>query len=502
MKSFKTILLTTFISLVFSSCSLHLLETLDNNNNGNSNSNNNNNSNSNTNSNNNNSSIKWITSVAVGNSTLGDDECLSVAVDDNANVYCAGSTSGDLGEPNGGGTDAFVMKVDSGGVIQWITQLGATTASTLGIDTSQNDYCNGVIADQLGNVYCAGNTVGALGEAQGGVSDAFVMKLNSSGVIQWIRQLGDVTKASIPGHDTSKEDSCNGVAVDGPNGNVYCAGYTFGSLREPFSGWGDAFIMKLNSSGVPQWIRQLGTSTSVPGGDTTQRDYCQGVTVGPDGAVYCAGYTAGSLGEANGGGYDAFVIKLDNSGNPQWITQLGSGAVGAAVPGGNTTQNDSCEGVATDGSNVYCAGYTLGALGEANGGGSDAFAIKLDDHGAVQWITQFGAVTTVAGGSNSGNDYCNAVATDGTSVYCAGYTYGNMGELNGGNFDAFVTKLDGTLGVPQWLTQLGAITSVQWWGDSLGNDTCKGVATDGTNAYCAGWVDHNTSDIEAFVMKL
>ena len=58
------------------------------------------------------------------------------------------------------------------------------------------------------------------------------------------------------------------------------------------------------------------------------------------------------------------------------------------------------------------------------------------------WLTQLGAVTTAAGGDNSGNDICLGVSVDGSgNVYCAGYTHGDLGESNGGSSDAFVMKL-------------------------------------------------------------
>ena len=41
-------------------------------------------------------------------------------------------------------------------------------------------------------------------------------------------------------------------------------------------------------------------------------------------------------------------------------------------------QNCCCNSIAVDNSeNVYCAGYTYGALGEAHGGGRDLFVMKL-----------------------------------------------------------------------------------------------------------------------------
>ena len=62
----------------------------------------------------------------------------------------------------------------------FLTQLGAVTTTTGG-DNSGSERCRGVSVDSSGNVYCAGYTGGALGEANAGSNDVFVMKLNSSG---------------------------------------------------------------------------------------------------------------------------------------------------------------------------------------------------------------------------------------------------------------------------------------------------------------------------------
>ena len=81
------------------------------------------------------------------------------------------------------------------------------------------------------------------------------------------------------------------------------------------------------------------------------------------------------MSETNAGSFDAFVMKLDSSGNIVWLTQLGD----TTEAGGNNAGNDQCKDVAVDGSgSVYCAGITTGGMGETNGGAGDAFILRLE----------------------------------------------------------------------------------------------------------------------------
>ena len=123
--------------------------------------------------------------LLTGGNNSGYDACNSVALDDSGNIYCAGHTYGALGEANGGdahggSADAFIMKLNSSGDLQWVTQLGGTTATSEG-DTSGDDRCTSVALDDSGSIYCAGYTTGALGETNGGDKDAFILKLTSDG---------------------------------------------------------------------------------------------------------------------------------------------------------------------------------------------------------------------------------------------------------------------------------------------------------------------------------
>ena len=128
------------------------------------------------------------------------------------------------------------------------------------------------------------------------MSDAFVIKFNSSGTKQWTKKLG-----------TWQNDLANGVATD-PSGNVYVTGGTYGGLDgNTNAGNSDLFVVKYNSSGTKQWTKQLGSSS---------RDYDYGVATDSSGNV--SGDTYGGLDNNTNAGYnDLFVVKYNSSGTKQ-----------------------------------------------------------------------------------------------------------------------------------------------------------------------------------------
>jgi hypothetical protein len=279
---------------------------------------------------NSNGKLQWTKQL--GSSVL--DESLGVATDSTGNIYIAGYTNGDLGGTNKGGSDAWVAKYNSSGILQWKTQSE--------ISTTQLDQTNGIATDSTGDVYVTGFSGGDIFNPN--ADQAWIAKYNSRGKLQWKKQVG-----------TSKQDQSNGIATDS-TGNVYISGFTTGSLGGTNKGSYDAWVAKYNSNGKPQWTKQLGTAGE---------DLSNSVTTDSAGNVYLAGATNGSLERTNKGSYDVWVAKYSNSGTLQWKKQLG------------TSDFDSSNSVATDStSNVYLAGLTDGSLGGANKGGGDAWVTK------------------------------------------------------------------------------------------------------------------------------
>ena len=213
-----------------------------------------------------------------------------VTVDSLDNIYVTGEAEGGLdGNTNSGSNDIFLVKYNSGGTKQWTKQLG----------TSSNDKGLDVAVDSSNNIYVSGYTVGDLdNNTNFGDKDAFVVKYNSSGDKQWTNLLG-----------TAGMEDRAGVAVDSSN-NIYMTGNVNGGLDgNTSSGGSDIYLVKYNSSGVKQWTKQLGTSSSE-----------EGVKVAVDSLdnIYVTGYTSGGLdGNTNAGGVDLFVVKYNSDGVKQ-----------------------------------------------------------------------------------------------------------------------------------------------------------------------------------------
>jgi hypothetical protein len=126
---------------------------------------------------------------------------------------------------------------------------------------------------------------------------------------------------------------------------------------------GSGVINKINSSGVIQWTRSLGTANQ-----TIYRD----VVVAASGNVYVTGWsTAPSSGSYN----DFMIVKYDSNGTLQWQRRLNSGVTSV----GHCITLDQQE-------NVYVGGYrTFGS--------DDMFFAKLPADGSLTGTYSVGGVS-------------------------------------------------------------------------------------------------------------
>ena len=99
-----------------------------------------------------------------------------VLADSSGNVYVTGYTYGDFdGNKNLGSKDIIIVKYNSSVTKQWTKQYG----------TSSDDEGKGTTLDSSGYINITGHTNGGLyGDTNAGYTDIFLMKLDSSGIIQ------------------------------------------------------------------------------------------------------------------------------------------------------------------------------------------------------------------------------------------------------------------------------------------------------------------------------
>jgi hypothetical protein len=333
----------------------------------------------------------------------------------------------------GGGSAAYLVKTDANGNMEWNKTYGGTgNESAAGIcKTSDGGYA----------IAATTNSYGA------GGFDGWLLKIDSNGNPQWNKTYGG-----------TKNDVLYGVSQTADGGYALC-GYTasFGA------GGNDVWVVKTDAAGNMQWNKtfggtggDLGTdliltadggyavvarsgSVQVTGGNTTEawlikldasgnmlwnQTYGVGTGSWAMGGIQTAdgGYAIAGEAVFTGGG-KAWLIKTGSSGNMQWNMSYGGIGYGFAV-------------VQTDDGGYALAGFTT----SSGAGGQDGWLIRTDSSGNALWNTTYGG---------PGGDIFSSIirASDG-GFAMAGYT----NSFGAGGYDLWLVKTDAAGVVPEGLT--------------------------------------------------
>ena len=271
--------------------------------------------------------------------TSQDDDAHGVAVDSAGNIYITGYVRGNFhGVTRVALADIFISKYDPSGNRLWSDLVGSADV----------DEGFGISCDAANNVYVGGYVQAGVGTNMlQGVADNILVKWDSAGNRQWVKEWG-----------TANNQTIYALKVD-PSGNSYAAGYTTGSMYGPKNGGRDIILAKFDTDGNPVWGIQRGT---------TENDQAQAVTLDAAGNIYLAGKTSGSLdGNPYVAAEDVFVSKYNSSGTEIWTKELGGDG------------NDEGTGVAVDtNGGIFVGGWWTSTTfeGYANQGISDAFLMK------------------------------------------------------------------------------------------------------------------------------
>jgi hypothetical protein len=196
--------------------------------------------------------VQWEKIIGRGS----DDAAYSIIQSSDGGYVVAGYTR----SFGAGGSDVYVVKLDSEGKVQWEKVIGG----------GSDDVAYSIIQSSDGGYVVAGYTrsFGA------GGSDVYVVKLDSEGKVQWEKVIGG-----------GSDDVAYSI-IQSSDGDYVVAGYT----RSFGAGGSDVYVVKLDSEGKVQWEKVIGGGSD---------DVAYSIIQSSDGCYVIAGYTASFVREDN-----------------------------------------------------------------------------------------------------------------------------------------------------------------------------------------------------------
>lgn len=275
-------------------------------------------------------------------------------VADNGNVIVAGMFTGTIDlDPSTNNliytssldSNVYIASYSSSGALNWANQIkGRSCIKGLAVDSDENIYVTGYFT--LTTYFDVNNSPGTYYTLPGGVQDIFLIKYNSSGVLQWIHTFG-----------SSLVDEGRDIAIDN-NGNVIMVGMfktlidfdpsatgTF-NLTTPQS-ISSCYVAKYDANGnfinAFKIVAESITSVAVDNNNNiitsgNMEGFGNFNVQGGNAIVYTTGVS---------GDFDYYLAKYDSAGVYQWAFKIG-----------NLSNNNLGSAICTDqAGNIYFNAY-------------------------------------------------------------------------------------------------------------------------------------------------
>ncbi|MCB0698911.1 MAG: T9SS type A sorting domain-containing protein [Chitinophagaceae bacterium] len=295
--------------------------------------------------------------------------------------------------------DYWCAKTDHTGNIVWEKSFGG----------SEIDYLYNSISTSDGGVLLIGTTVSNDGDVTGylGLSGIWLVKLNENGGIVWENYIGnkDYTTSAVDGIEKSN----GGFVLVGVDGHPFDFKYT---------------IMNLDANGNLVYSKRYGGS---------DLDEPRRIRQTKDGGYIIVGYTKSIDGDVknNHGKSDVWIVKTKSNLDLEWTKTYGGSDADAGsdiiecmeggyiIAGGTGSIDGDVKG-------IHISPFTQKG---------DAWVVKIDDTGTIEWQTCLGGT---AGDGASG-----IIQASDSNYYVLGGTTSNDGDLTGNNggIDLWYVKL-------------------------------------------------------------
>jgi PKD repeat protein len=398
------------------------------------------------------------------------DGAYSVQQISDGGYIVAGSTESNDGDVigNHGNSDFWVMKLDKDGKIVWQKCIGG----------SGDDWAYSVQQTSDGGYIVAGESgkIGGDVTENNGETDWWIVKLDSSGGIEWQKSIGG-----------SDYDYANSIQQTSDGGYIVTGNYDNGQDS-------DSLIVKLDKDGMLKWQKFLGGSGY---------DDARSIQQTSDGGYIVAGSTSLDDAEVTGDYGDCWVAKLDENGNIIWEKSLGGSGSDLA----NSIQQTSDFG-------YIIAGFTESNDGDVigNHGSSDFWVVKINSTKLMFNVTpskiritdnvQFNVSESVSGTQSGIIWEFGDGLTDKSGQSVVNHSYSKPGS-----YMVNLTIIDST-GAPKKTSQIVNVTIpvllVHGWGSS--SDMWQGMSAalqkEGFEVWNFDYKSSNTADPRTISPKL
>ncbi len=240
--------------------------------------------------------------------------------------------------PDGYGKVPMAMKLDASGAIVWQKSYGTFNGN------AAYSFSFNTIRPTADGGYIAGGSALGIGA---GSNDAFVVKLDANGDIEWQKAYGGSNLELLAQVEQTKD-----------------GGYILAASTQSFSPGGmKSWIVKLDATGAIAWQRTFRSASY------WRTNYGRVVTETPDnGFAFAASYA-----DTVGGNGRVWVVKLDAAGAIAWQRSYSSGVIDSGVSIDPTSDG----GFAVGGNTQYAGNF-------------DYLMLKLDAAGALEWQRSYG----------------------------------------------------------------------------------------------------------------
>lgn len=325
----------------------------------------------------------WLVKTdAIGNvqwtQTYGgtDSDSASCVIQTNDGGFALSGSTRSFGA---GLSDAWLVKTDALGTLQWNQTYGGIDRDGVSCVIQTND--GGYALSGFTESYGAGN------------NDFWLIKTDTFGSLQWNQTYGDICDESA-------------ICVVETSGGGYVLAGNVGSFSAGFS---DFWLVKTDTFGTMLWNHTYGG---------TNLDYAHCMIQTMDKGFAIVGETYSFHDEGLGGwDWNYWLVKTDASGSVWWTQTYGS----------------------IDDEYAYCvaetsdAGYAIAGYVEFFGASgsytSDAWLVKTDALGTLEWSETYGGIN---------KDYARCVVETGVGGYALA---GETESFGSGNYDFWLVKL-------------------------------------------------------------